>query len=173
MATLRSPGVRLLTTRPPMLIVPPSSGSRPAINRRTVLLPQPLGPTIAISSALRTCRVRCETALEPSLKTRETSSSRTSAMLQPPPDQCPSMVVHPYHPDDPRSGRLPAELAGRSPDGGHRVAGPGLGGQQVLPGLAAAGDPGHAVGDHDLGRPRLAVVVAGHGHAVGTGVQDR
>src|SRR5215217_8304976 len=147
MARLRSPGVRWLTTRPPMLTVPPPSGSSPAISRRTVLLPQPLGPTSTSSSPLRTCRVRCETAVLPSGNTREISSSRTSAIpLQPPPDLC---LVH-------GRARLPAEGARRPLGGGHRVAAPGLGGEQVLPGLAAPGDPGHAAGDDDLGRARLA-----------------
>jgi len=36
---------------PPMLTSPPLSGSRPAINRSTVLLPHPLGPTSTITSA--------------------------------------------------------------------------------------------------------------------------
>src|SRR4029453_9147393 len=168
MATLRSPGVRLLTTRPPMLMVPPPSGSRPAINRRTVLLPQPLGPTITISSALRTCRVRWETAVEPSLKTRETSSSRTSAMpLQPSREPVPVYGSPPFTSRTPgMDPSLPAELVPWPLDRGHRRASRVLVGQQFLPGLAAAGDPGHAVGDHHLGRSRLAVLVCGHGHAV-------
>ena len=38
-------GGRSLTTRPPMLTVPPLIGSSPAIIRRAEVLPQPDGPT--------------------------------------------------------------------------------------------------------------------------------
>src|SRR4029453_3445581 len=80
MATLRPDGLTSLTTRPPKLTLPPLSGSRPASNRRTVLLPHPLGPTITLSSPSRTYRVRCEAADVPSGCTRETSSRRISAI---------------------------------------------------------------------------------------------
>src|SRR5215213_6971166 len=131
MARLRSPGGTLLTTRPPMLTVPPPSGSRPAIRRRTVLLPQPLRPPITSSTPLRTCRVRSETAVLPSVNTRETSSSRTSAIpLQPPPDLC----------LDHGRARLPAEGARRPLGGGHRVAALGLGASRFFPVLRRRGD---------------------------------
>src|SRR5690348_16576234 len=80
MAMSRWDGWTPSTTRPPMLMLPPLSGSRPAINRSTVLLPHPLGPTITMSSPWRTNRVRCTTADVPSAYIRETSSSRTSAI---------------------------------------------------------------------------------------------
>src|SRR6266699_6830307 len=48
----------------------------------------------------------------------------------------------------------------------------GLGAEQVVPGLAAAGHGGDPARDDDLGWPRMGVVVGGHGHAVGAGVED-
>jgi hypothetical protein len=46
----RSAGSTSLTTRPPMLISPPLISSSPATMRSSVLLPQPLGPTMTMNS---------------------------------------------------------------------------------------------------------------------------
>ena len=46
----RSAGSSLLTTRPPMSISPPVISSSPATMRSSVLLPQPLGPTMTMNS---------------------------------------------------------------------------------------------------------------------------
>src|SRR5215831_2420758 len=46
----RSAGSSSLTTRPPISISPPVISSRPATIRSSVLLPQPLGPTMTTNS---------------------------------------------------------------------------------------------------------------------------
>ena len=49
----RSAGSSWLTTRPPISISPPLMSSSPATMRSSVLLPQPLGPTMTTNSPSR------------------------------------------------------------------------------------------------------------------------
>ena len=65
MATLRSLGDRSLTTWPPRRSVPEVMSSRPATMRRAVVLPEPDGPTMTISSPSATSRSRSWTAGAP------------------------------------------------------------------------------------------------------------
>ena len=56
-------GASSVTSRSPMLIVPPDTASRPAIIRSSVDLPQPDGPTRTMNSPSRISRFRSSTAL--------------------------------------------------------------------------------------------------------------
>ena len=50
MAQLRRPGRKVVTSRSPILMLPPEAASSPAIMRRVVVLPQPEGPTRTTNS---------------------------------------------------------------------------------------------------------------------------
>ncbi|OGN85390.1 MAG: hypothetical protein A2X23_08400 [Chloroflexi bacterium GWC2_73_18] len=63
MATSRSLGARSLTTRSPMRTVPAVTSSSPAIMRRAVVLPQPLGPTSTRNSSFSMASERSLTAI--------------------------------------------------------------------------------------------------------------
>src|SRR6266536_2309246 len=65
MAMSRSLGLASVTTRSPMVISPPVTSSRPAIIRRTVVLPQPDGPTSTMNSPLRISSETSHTAWTP------------------------------------------------------------------------------------------------------------
>src|SRR5262249_48869494 len=62
MPTLRSSGSRSVTGRSPKEISPASGVSKPATMRSVVVLPQPDGPSRAISSPSRTSRSSLSTA---------------------------------------------------------------------------------------------------------------
>src|SRR3954469_3651398 len=79
----RSFGDTSLTTRPPILTVPPEMSSRPATMRRAVVLPQPDGPTSTRNSPSWMSSVRSKTAWTPLSYTLSTSSNATSAMDPP------------------------------------------------------------------------------------------
>src|SRR5580765_812550 len=79
----RSIGWTSLTTRPPMRISPSVSSSRPAVKRRTVVLPEPEGPTSTSSSPSAISRSTLSTAVAPPGKTFVTSRSVTSAISAP------------------------------------------------------------------------------------------
>ena len=49
MLTLRSAGPSRVTSRPPIQMLPALGASSPAIMRRVVVLPQPLGPSSVVS----------------------------------------------------------------------------------------------------------------------------
>ncbi len=66
MAMSRSLGVRSLTTRSPIEIVPALISSSPAIIRSNVVLPHPEGPTRTVNSPSAICRLRSCTATVPS-----------------------------------------------------------------------------------------------------------
>src|SRR3954470_5957610 len=80
---LRSIGCMSLTTRPPMRISPSVSSSRPAVRRRTVVLPEPDGPTSTSSSPSSISRSTPSTATAPPGKTLVTPWSVTSAISAP------------------------------------------------------------------------------------------
>src|SRR6267378_2799873 len=63
MAIFRSRGGRSLTTRPPMRMSPPVCRSSPAIIRKSVVLPHPLGPSSTRNSPSRVCRSTPSTAV--------------------------------------------------------------------------------------------------------------
>src|SRR5713101_8392837 len=63
MAILRSRGGRSLTTRPPMRMSPLVCRSSPAIMRRSVVLPHPLGPRSTRNSPSRVVRSTPSTAV--------------------------------------------------------------------------------------------------------------
>src|SRR6266540_5537566 len=65
MAMSRSLGLASVTTRSPMVISPPVTSSRPAIIRRTVVLPQPDGPTRTMNSPLWISSETSHTACTP------------------------------------------------------------------------------------------------------------
>src|SRR5215471_19735413 len=62
MAMRRSRGVMSLTTRPPIKISPDVGSSRPAIIRKSVVLPDPDGPRRTRNSPSRLCRFTPTTA---------------------------------------------------------------------------------------------------------------
>ena len=62
MEILRWAGVRWVTSVPPMVIVPPSSCSSPAISRSVVDLPQPDGPSSTSSEPSSAVRLTSSTA---------------------------------------------------------------------------------------------------------------
>src|SRR5215472_149146 len=61
----RSFGGTSLTTRPPIVIVPPVTCSSPAIDRRAVDLPHPDGPTSTTNSPSAICRLSPSTPSTP------------------------------------------------------------------------------------------------------------
>ncbi len=65
MAMSRSLGGRSFTTRPPIVMVPELISSRPAMDRRAVVLPQPDGPTRTMNSPSLISRLRSSTPLTP------------------------------------------------------------------------------------------------------------
>src|SRR5882762_8744307 len=65
MAMSRSRGARSVTSRPPMRISPEVASSRPPTMRRTVVLPEPDGPTSTRTSPSATSRSSEETATAP------------------------------------------------------------------------------------------------------------
>src|SRR5438874_2014563 len=75
MARSRSRGSRSVTSRSPIVIVPPEIVSRPASMRRSVVLPQPDGPTRTMNSPLSIVRLTSSTAVTPPGKTFVTSSN--------------------------------------------------------------------------------------------------
>src|SRR3954470_2978369 len=75
----RSFGATLLTTRPPIFTSPPEISSRPATMRRSVLLPQPEGPTRTQNSpSAMDTSTPCTTSVEP--KVLRTAVRETAAM---------------------------------------------------------------------------------------------
>src|ERR671932_2014378 len=80
----RSFGVRSLTTRPPIVIVPSEISSRPATIRSAVVFPQPDGPASTRNSPSWISSVSSWTALKPLSYTFSTWSNTTSAMGHPP-----------------------------------------------------------------------------------------
>src|SRR5262249_43802989 len=84
MAMRRSRGVRLLTTRPPMIISPAVGVSRPAIIRRRVVFPEPEGPRKTKNSPSRVSRFTLLTApSSPSLNTLVRFLVSTTAIYPP------------------------------------------------------------------------------------------
>src|SRR5271165_2410309 len=67
---------RCVTSRPPMRIRPADGVSNPAIMRKTVVLPQPLGPKKAKSSPRSTARLKSSTTVGPPKDLRTRSSAR-------------------------------------------------------------------------------------------------
>ena len=65
MAMSRSFGGRSLTTRSPMLMVPPVISSSPAMDRSAVDLPHPDGPTRTMNSPSAMSRLSSSTAFTP------------------------------------------------------------------------------------------------------------
>ena len=61
----RSFGGRSLTTRSPMLMVPPVISSSPAMDRSAVDLPHPDGPTSTMNSPSAISRLSSSTAFTP------------------------------------------------------------------------------------------------------------
>src|SRR3954471_13241470 len=114
----RSFGDTSLTTRPPILTVPPEMSSRPATMRSAVVLPQPDGPTSTRNSPSWMSSVRSKTAWTPLSYTLSTSSNTTSAMD--PPDLELRGIVERFEglegkrkrPRDTRSGHEQALVAG-------------------------------------------------------------
>ena len=80
MATLRLPGGSLVTFRPPIASVPEVGASRPAIVRRSVVLPQPDGPSNAKNSPSSIARSSSSIARTPPGNTLVSRSRRTSAI---------------------------------------------------------------------------------------------
>src|SRR5689334_8042867 len=80
MATSRAPGSTSVTTRPPRRISPPVISSRPAALRRSVVFPQPDGPTSTINSPCATSRSTWASASVPSGKRLETFSKLSDAI---------------------------------------------------------------------------------------------
>src|SRR5487761_2344443 len=80
MAMSRSFGNTLLTTVPPMEMVPDETSSRPANMRSAVVLPQPDGPTKTMNSPSATVSDRFSTAGRLSPKTLVTASKVISAI---------------------------------------------------------------------------------------------
>src|SRR5213080_4408630 len=74
MARSRSRGSRSVTSRSPIVIVPPEIVSRPASIRRSVVLPQPDGPTRTMNSPLSIVRLTSSTAVTPPENTLLTPS---------------------------------------------------------------------------------------------------
>src|SRR5919202_259590 len=74
MARSRSRGSRSVTSRSPIVIVPPEVVSRPASMRSSVVLPQPDGPTRTMNSPLSIVRLTSSTAVTPPGNTLLTSS---------------------------------------------------------------------------------------------------
>src|SRR5436190_17814189 len=74
MARSRSRGSRSVTLRSPIVIVPPEIVSRPASIRRSVVLPQPDGPTRTMNSPLSIVRLTSSTAVTPPENTLLTPS---------------------------------------------------------------------------------------------------
>src|SRR6266496_2936251 len=77
MARSRSRGSRSVTSRSPIVILPPEIVSRPASIRRSVVLPQPDGPTRTMNSPLSIVRLTSSTAVTPPENTLLTPSKTT------------------------------------------------------------------------------------------------
>src|ERR671935_252624 len=75
----RRRGASIVTSRPPMWILPPLASSRPAIIRRSVVLPHPEGPTRTMNSPSPISNSTPSTARTPLGKTFVSWSSRISA----------------------------------------------------------------------------------------------
>src|SRR5215467_2872513 len=91
MAISRSGGATSLTTSPPIRTSPADARSRPAAIRRTVVFPDPEGPTRTRNSPSATSRFRSSTATVPpgnALRRLRNSSSAISASV-PSRDQVP------------------------------------------------------------------------------------
>src|SRR5215213_5415088 len=78
----RSRGATSSTTRSPMRMLPEVSASSPASSRRSVVLPEPEGPTSTMNSPSSTARESSETAIV-SPKRFVTCSKLTGAMRLP------------------------------------------------------------------------------------------
>src|SRR3954469_19032433 len=74
----RRRGASIVTSRPPIEILPPLASSRPAIIRRSVVLPHPDGPTRTMNSPSPISRSTPSTARTPFGKTFVSCSSRMS-----------------------------------------------------------------------------------------------
>src|SRR6266542_6133766 len=111
----RSFGVRSLTTRPPIVIVPSEISSSPAAMRSAVVLPQPDGPTSTRNSPSWISRERLCTAWKPLSYTLSTSLKTTSATADPPDVECGTVGGKYALPGVVAVERL--ELGARHPDG--------------------------------------------------------
>src|SRR5829696_8976762 len=74
----RRRGASIVTSRPPIEILPPLASSSPAIMRKSVVLPHPDGPTRTMNSPSPISRSTPSTARTPFGKTFVSCSSRTS-----------------------------------------------------------------------------------------------
>src|SRR3954471_3836175 len=86
MATSRAAGGLAVTSAPPMAIRPASGRSSPAIRRRAVVLPAPVGPNSTTNSPSLMPRSRASTATV-SPNALRTPARRTSAMSDLPLEQ--------------------------------------------------------------------------------------
>src|SRR4029450_2984544 len=130
MAMSRSGGATSFTTSPPIRTSPLVARSRPAAMRRTVVFPDPDGPTTTRNSPSATSRLRSSTATAPPSKTlrrSRNSSSATSAAVpsrdQVPVPECASFrdpalgrVVDVDDPEPLRVAPLPLEVVEERPD---------------------------------------------------------